>query len=125
MFFSIFTFILTKTLPRRRFFSILPLFKQKPYQNGCFFLFYPNPNQSLIATKGVYNFCPYFNQAPTKNGVFLYFLPKPNQSSTKKGVFLYFCPNHNQSLTTNDVISTPPPILTKPLPKRVFSVLLH
>ena len=64
-----FAFILTKTQPKRVYFSLfLPL---KPCsKGGCFSIF------ALILTKAL-----------PKNGVYLYFCPYSYQSPTKKGVF--------------------------------------
>ena len=56
--------------------------------------------------------------------VFPLFLPLNKQSPTKKGVLLYICPYSNQSSTKNGVFAINAVILTKVLPKRVFSVFL-
>ena len=87
---------------------------------------------ALIVTKALPKrmfslFCPYSNQSPTKKGVFfLLLLPFSNQKGCFFSIFaLILIPTKNQSSTKNGVFSIVVLILTKTLPKRVFSFIYY
>ena len=116
MFFSIFTLILTKALPKWVFFSILALILTKAIPKGCFSLFCSYSHQTLPSML----FFLYFALIlPTLKG-FSLFLPLFLPYLTKKDVFLYFSPYLKRSpkwvLFSNFAL-----ILTKPYKKGCFS----
>ena len=96
--------------------SFLHLFLPKPCHKRCFSRFYPYSNQSLTK-KGIFSMfhgCPYSNQSPATKGVFFSIFPF--------WVFSLFCSNLNNYPVRKGVFNYFSLILTKALPKRVFSL---
>ena len=92
--------------PKKGVFSFIAFILTKALPKRCFLYFCPYSNQSLATKGGFLYFCPYSNQSQATNGVWLYFCPYSYQSPARKEFFLIIFAL----------------VLTKALPKRVFSL---
>ena len=120
--FSVFSFILSKALPKRCFSLICSNPTQSPAKKGVFLYFCPYSNQSPTK-KDVFSF--FFALIPTKKGVFSTFALTLNKAR-HIGCFLYFYSNPNQILQQMVFFFIFALILTKSLPKRVlYSIFAH